>query len=137
MGKRKKIPDHVREGLIQIDGIRCHYCGVRTVPEVPCGGYWGDGMSQWEARLRVIDHKRAVIAGGSNDLSNLVVCCWRCNSRKGATPYHVFVATTVYRDADDYPPLPEPTYFDGEYDHWRGPILADSPAGHTRPLPSY
>jgi CRISPR/Cas system Type II protein with McrA/HNH and RuvC-like nuclease domain len=30
-----------------------------------------------------IDHKLPVSRGGSDDLTNLVVCCQRCNSQKG------------------------------------------------------
>lgn len=54
--------------------IECHYCGKRL--------YWF-GMT--------LDHVVPRAAGGSDDLSNLVLCCCKCNRKKGALPYAAFV----------------------------------------------
>lgn len=44
---------------------RCYYC------KMPIRGAW------------VTDHVIPLFRGGTSAYSNLVVCCWRCNQRKG------------------------------------------------------
>ena len=93
------------------DGWRCSYCGRHLVPldrknelctwvpeeeswdhcgcgqhdlvTEPCvwGGYWllPDGFD-WPQ----VDHVVPQAAGGTDDLSNLVLACGSCNSRKGS-----------------------------------------------------
>lgn len=50
--------------LVREAGGRCHYCGA----------YFGDAWT--------FDHASPINKGGTNDPSNLVVCCLSCNSRK-------------------------------------------------------
>ena len=56
------------------DGLACGYCGHAAE----------DG-----AQL-TLDHLRPYSAGGSNDPSNLVTCCQRCNSSRGTRPVATF-----------------------------------------------
>jgi len=65
------------------DGLSCCYCGA-TVE---------DGA------LLTLDHLHAHSHGGSNDPSNLVTCCHRCNSARGNRPVAVFArAVAAYLD---------------------------------------
>jgi 5-methylcytosine-specific restriction endonuclease McrA len=56
------------------DGLACCYCGATLE----------DG-----AELS-LDHIRPYSKGGSNEASNLVTCCKRCNSARGNRPLRVF-----------------------------------------------
>lgn len=58
------------------DGLACCYCGA-TIE---------DG-----ARL-TLDHLRPHKSGGSNEATNLVTCCHRCNSSRGARSWKLFTA---------------------------------------------
>ena len=49
--------------ILARDGHRCHYCGKPA---------------------RTVDHVLPVAAGGTDDPSNLVAACRRCNARKGS-----------------------------------------------------
>lgn len=62
---RKKIPEHVQYLVFQKDHNRCHYCGTPSS----------------EVKLQ-IDHVVPVSKGGSDDISNLVAACPRCNRAK-------------------------------------------------------
>lgn len=66
--ERIPIPPSVRYRVLQRDGYRCRYCGR---------GATEDGV-----RLH-IDHKVPVSRGGTNEMSNLVTSCQRCNLGKG------------------------------------------------------
>ena len=61
------------------DGLACGYCGA-TVE---------DG-----ARL-TLDHLTPHSRGGSNEARNLVTCCHRCNSSRGARPWKRFAASVA------------------------------------------
>jgi hypothetical protein len=54
------------------DKDRCRYCGTQV---------------DWRARrgdaAATYDHVKPIIDGGKNTLNNVVVCCKRCNDRKG------------------------------------------------------
>lgn len=50
------------------DGMACVYCGAAVE----------DGATL------TLDHVHPVSRGGSNDATNLVTCCSRCNSSRGA-----------------------------------------------------
>ena len=56
------------------DGLSCAYCGASVE----------DG-----AQL-TLDHLRPDSKGGSNSETNLVTCCKRCNSSRGARPVRSF-----------------------------------------------
>lgn len=61
------------------DGLACAYCGEAIE----------DG-----ARL-TLDHLTPYSRGGSNDASNLVTCCHRCNSSRGNRDYMAFAQSVA------------------------------------------
>lgn len=65
--KRKDIPSGLRWRILERDGFKCFYCGIK-------------GGSEAELQL---DHKISVIDGGTNDPDNLVTSCAKCNGGKG------------------------------------------------------
>lgn len=62
--------------LIARDGTRCHWCDVETIP-VPRGH-----QGRLHPRHRTIDHLLDRTRGGTNDLTNLVIACDKCNGRR-------------------------------------------------------
>lgn len=58
------------------EGFPCYYCGEVMSIGVPNAF---DSCS--------IEHKKAIANGGSNSLDNIVLCCERCNMRKGESDY--------------------------------------------------
>ena len=62
--------------------FRCHYCKAELLlsfdRRLRCGTY------RVPPNFATIDHLMPVSRGGSDDLSNLVRCCFRCNVLKGA-----------------------------------------------------
>jgi 5-methylcytosine-specific restriction endonuclease McrA len=62
-----------------IDGtLKCHYCGKSNLnPDVP-----PDAPRHKLGRLATIDHVRPRCKGGSDEESNLVVACFKCNQKK-------------------------------------------------------
>jgi 5-methylcytosine-specific restriction endonuclease McrA len=64
-GKRVSIPPKQRSRILSRDGYTCRYCGERA-PFVKI----------------TVDHVVPVDKGGDNEDSNLVACCWECNSGK-------------------------------------------------------
>jgi 5-methylcytosine-specific restriction endonuclease McrA len=67
------------------DGLACVWCGLAAE----------DGASL------SLDHLRPYSAGGSNDPSNLVTCCARCNSSRGARSVAQFArAAAEYHGTD-------------------------------------
>lgn len=78
-------------------GFFCHYCGCKLVPlpyvdhPEACtlverdGEYWYSHNAGYT--WAEVDHVMPRCRGGSNDLSNLVISCGRCNnSKSGSTP---------------------------------------------------
>lgn len=63
--KTKRWSTAAYDSVYERDGEACRYCGEE------------------DAELLTIDHVVPRIQGGSDDASNLVVCCKSCNSRKG------------------------------------------------------
>ena len=61
------------------DGLSCAYCGASTE-----GG-----------AILSLDHVKPHSKGGSNHESNLVTCCSRCNSSRGARPVADFAAAVA------------------------------------------
>lgn len=64
-GKRIPVPKSVRFEVFKRDSFTCQYCGGKA-PDV----------------VLHVDHIEAVVAGGSNDLLNLVTACDACNLGK-------------------------------------------------------
>lgn len=88
---RKRLT-HLLPVIIERDGIgwHCTYCGCRLIPAgTPKGTkpyyvtHGGDIVIAPGYERVVIDHVVPLARGGSNDIDNLVTCCWRCNHRKG------------------------------------------------------
>ena len=70
--KSKRLAIYLR------DGHRCAYCGRHS--------------DELKGAL-TLDHVLACELGGTNAASNLVACCGRCNSRKGALSVRSWFAT--------------------------------------------
>ena len=64
---RRAIGNGLRYRIFLRDGFACRYCGARA-----------------DQSPLVIDHIHPVVAGGTNDPSNLVTACEDCNAGKGA-----------------------------------------------------
>ena len=58
-----------RREILLRDSSLCHYCGLHAT---------------------TVDHKIPLIAGGDDSDDNLVGCCRKCNSKKGAGDYAKF-----------------------------------------------
>ncbi len=77
-------------------GWVCHYCGVALRPygsnaETGCsitvGGYkYNEYYQSFD-----VDHVTAKTRGGEHNLSNLVLACITCNTRKGNHDYYDFI----------------------------------------------
>lgn len=63
-----------RLALYLRDGLACAYCGA--------------GVE--EGVVLTLDHLQPYCQGGSNESSNLVTCCLRCNSSRGKRPWRAF-----------------------------------------------
>ncbi|MCP4353686.1 MAG: HNH endonuclease [Desulfobacterales bacterium] len=68
MNVRRKIPIAIRNQVAELAGHRCSYC---RSPE-------------WAGVPMVVDHIIPLAAGGSSDIENLCLSCYRCNEFKGA-----------------------------------------------------
>src|SRR5205085_6052161 len=88
--KRKTIRVSVRFAALERDRYRCRYCGKEA----------GEGIAL------VMDHVVPVVAGGTNDLDNLVSACVDCNAGKGSRrlrpvpPKRRYNVRTPSRDVD-------------------------------------
>ena len=88
-------------------GWVCHYCGIALVPagtsyedpeyhdEFETEDFvTGNMIPVWYLKpgfqYANVDHKICRSAGGSDDLSNLVLACIVCNNARGTMPYEVF-----------------------------------------------
>lgn len=70
------ISQHKRLAIYLRDGLSCCYCGSSVT----------DG-----AQL-TLDHLKPYSKGGSNEATNLVTCCGKCNSSRGNRSYTRFAA---------------------------------------------
>lgn len=77
--ERINRPDSRRVDFIKRNGFRCHYCNRSAAAAL------GPDDRPWH-----VDHKHPVSRGGSEEDSNLVLACKRCNLSKGAQPYGQF-----------------------------------------------
>jgi 5-methylcytosine-specific restriction endonuclease McrA len=69
------------------DGMACVWCGAGVEDEVKL----------------TLDHLKPYSKGGSNDATNLVTCCHRCNSSRGSRgvmPFARAVASYLNHGAD-------------------------------------
>lgn len=70
--------------LIHRDGAYCHYCCVSF-------------RSKDSTYRATVDHVVPKKKGGTNELTNLVAACSRCNNAKGELDYDEFVRIVKYR----------------------------------------
>lgn len=68
MSERRKIPETIRRRVADLAGHRCSYCRSPEIVGIPM----------------LIDHIIPVSAGGSSDIDNLCLACYRCNEFKWA-----------------------------------------------------
>lgn len=71
---RRWIRDEKRLAIMFRDGLACAYCGLGVEDEV----------------VMTLDHLTAHSHGGTNDASNLVMACRRCNSARGNRDWRQF-----------------------------------------------
>lgn len=91
------------------DGWDCHYCGCALVylrshlvdwfasaEDNARNGHPAVDTHEWMPEhgrvFATTDHKVPRSRGGGDELSNLVLCCASCNSRKATKKYEEFVA---------------------------------------------
>lgn len=80
-----------REYLSERDGWTCYYCGAPLIPDGERDKYTTCSCRDGEISYTpvngmgfpTVDHVQPLSRGGSNDISNLVLCCLDCNQRKG------------------------------------------------------
>lgn len=83
-------------------GTNCHYCGVRLIRmRTPqhITPFYENGVLRPEYGIFSYDHKTPHAKGGTDDPSNLVTCCMKCNHEKGTTDYAIFMQMTAHRRA--------------------------------------
>lgn len=68
---RRELLRLLTVAVVLRDGSLCNYCGVPTLLSSSSGPL-----------QRTVDHVIPVSFGGKDELSNLVLCCRSCNSRK-------------------------------------------------------
>jgi HNH endonuclease len=68
MKRRRKISESIRRQVAERAGYRCSYC---RSPE-------------WAGVPMVVDHIIPLAAGGTSEIENLCLACYRCNEFKGA-----------------------------------------------------
>ena len=77
--QEKRLAIYLRDGLV------CVYCGAAVEDGVQLS----------------LDHLKPHSKGGSNDATNLVTCCSKCNSARGDRPVATFArAVAEYLDHD-------------------------------------
>lgn len=76
--KRMRPSNKTLKEIIQRDGPNCKYCGKPGKTTV----FLGKRGGQWLCIEHEIDHVMPLNAGGSNDITNLVVACRSCNRSK-------------------------------------------------------
>lgn len=71
-----RIRGKKRQQVFAQDGYRCAYCllDLKSQPSI----------------ISTIDHVIPLRDGGTNDITNLLACCFFCNSARGARAIHEF-----------------------------------------------
>lgn len=80
-----------RAYLSKRDGWKCFYCGKKLIPDGEYKKYTTQIYQGGEILYTpidgydfpTIDHVQPLSRGGSNDISNAVLCCPTCNHKKG------------------------------------------------------
>lgn len=76
-----------RQHLHNKQGGKCYYCNVDMVF---CGPTTAKKRG-CQRLMTTVDHLTPQSQGGTHDLNNLVAACYRCNSKRGIMPYHLFM----------------------------------------------
>lgn len=96
MKEENALQANTRRALFSDVAPNCHYCGRRVFRRAGTHGFPDhqepasvDSCTSAEAsaqrsRLMFIDHIHPKARGGNNSRSNLVPCCFGCNSSKNA-----------------------------------------------------
>ena len=82
---RSKCRKKICKILVKQHGNECFYC-TRSFEEVDGG----------EERLRTLDHLTPLSRGGTHFITNLVLCCTKCNNAKGN------MTLDEYTSSEDY-----------------------------------
>jgi hypothetical protein len=100
-----------REELWRKQGGLCFYCErVMTKTHEPRNKSDGWALTCASSTL---DHKVPRVAGGGNEIANLCLACFRCNSLKGDMDWVAFITLWEGR------PMPE---IDPQKGRWRGTV---------------
>jgi len=81
---RRRIPNWLRQYVIERDGQRCQYCGSQGTFAL------GPDDESWH-----IDHVIPIDRGGPTRADNLTLACATCNVRKGTMPAYLFVSRLI------------------------------------------
>ena len=94
----KRIPGPLTSSVLERDGYRCRFCGIRVVPKrvlvafasvvgpeaFPTGNSNATRHGVVLAFRANVDHVLPYRAGGRTNLENLVTACWSCNYGKNS-----------------------------------------------------
>lgn len=80
MSKRQTLKTELRVYIWERDNRSCHYCGIT----LPRPGKKGSFRTQTD---HIIPHSQ----GGSDDPTNLVICCKTCNRSKADKDYAYYL----------------------------------------------
>lgn len=83
---RASLPIRIRREVWTRDKGICHYCGTA----LPIPGNRRTTITQ-------VDHIESVANGGTDDLSNLILCCKVCNRHKGKKDYRSFLEEEILK----------------------------------------
>ena len=95
--KTKKQRQQVRDALVERDGSECWYCGKQLQTKTRA--------KKLPTNYCHIEHKLARENGGTDDLSNLVLSCKHCNTRKSTQDYDQFIQDELARVTKHYETL--------------------------------
>lgn len=76
--RRSRINRSAKAAVFERDEWRCRYCGKGVIPA-------GLDQPQHAHNTATIDHVRPLIAGGTNEQTNLACACYACNHSKGGS----------------------------------------------------
>jgi len=83
-GEIRHREKRARRALLQSDGTVTRQALGRLFREADICPYCGCFLS---ADNKSVDHRFPLALGGAHSMSNLVICCKKCNAKKGAMPF--------------------------------------------------
>lgn len=83
--------------------------------------------ARWHDDLATIEHKIPKVRNGSDSLSNLEICCSKCNADRGVASHHEFLDEKARRDGKSRRFVKRGGVWDKEHHIWvlPGETLAD------------